>query len=392
MRKNILLLIILFLFSTSLVLAEVNFSFTNRRNLQFDESLSSNIEANYHRPQQILVFHIEPTHNYLLNDTPTWMRLFHYYIVTRYEYPDMPFNYVIDSSGNIYEAIEDSEGRASYIEGEQGSVTVAYLSETSTFSPSAQRGFRELIEGYSYKYAIRKDRVKPVELIISENSSLPSYESSEGVFQESFLSMIEDFEYSETMNLRFSGEVKDIQHQKNIESGERLEISFILKNTDNFSWYIDEGFVFLSTIDGEESPFAINQVWDSFSKPFALESQTVFPGEEMELSFELETESILPGNYELGFKFVMLPDIDILGSEFIVNFEIDRGERKVVQIRRTNTGELTVYSCPSYTCTLVAGAISGEKYLVLDEEESWYKISVDGVEGWVTMHYATPVD
>gem|GEM_PF-2641885 len=392
MKKNILFLIILFLFSTSLVLADMEFPFNRRESLQFDESLSSNIESTFHQPQQILVFHVQPSHSYLLNDVPTWMRLFHYYIVTRYEYPDMPFNYVIDSSGNIYEAIEDSQGRAAYIEGERGSVIVAYFSETPTFSPSAQRGFKELIEGYSYKFAIRKDRVKPASLIISEESNLPSYELSEGIFEESFLAMIEDFEYSETMNLRFSGQILDVEHRESVEIGERVEVSFILKNTDNFSWYIDESFVFLSTIDGEESPFAINQVWDSFSKPFALEPQTVLPGEEMELSFTLETEAILPGNYEAGFKFVMLPDIDIAGTEFTVNFEIDKGDYKIVQIRPTNTGALTVYSCPAYTCEMVAGAISGQRYVVLDEEDAWYKIGVDGVEGWVTIHYATLVD
>ena len=392
MKKNIFLLIILFLFSASLVVAETNFSFTSRENLKLDESLSPNIEINYHRPQQILVFHIKPSHSYLSNDTATWMRLFHYYITTRLEFPDMPFNYVVDSSGNIYEAIEGSEGRASYIQGEEGSVVVAYFSESSDFSPSARRGFKNLIESYSYKFGIPKNRVKPIDLIISPESELPFYEESEGIFSQSFFSMIDDFEYSDTMNLTFSGEVIDVEYDESIQSGERLEVSLVLKNTDSFSWYLDEGMVFLSTADGEESQFAINQDWDSFSKPLSLESQTVLPGDEIEVSFELGTEAILPGNYETEFKFVVLPEADVVGSEFEVNFEITKGDRKVVQIRATNTGALTVYGCPAYTCEMVAGAISGERYVVLDEEDAWYKISVDGVEGWVTIHYATPVD
>lgn len=392
MRKNIFLLITLFFFSASLVVAETNFSFTSRENLKFDESLSPDIEADYYRPQQILVFHIKPSHNYLLNDTSTWMRLFHYYITTRLELPDMPFNYVVDSSGNIYEAMGNSQGRAAYIQGEEGLVIVAYLSESTDFSLSARRSFQSLIESYSYKFGISKNRVKAIDLIISSESELPSYKESEGIFEQSFLSMIENFKYSDKMNLTFSGEVTNLEYDESIRSGERLEVSLVLKNTDSFSWYLDEGMVFLSTADDEESQFAINQDWDSFSKPLSLEPQTVLPGGEIEVSFELGTEAILPGNYEVDFKFVVLPEADVVGSEFEVNFEITKGDRKVVQIRPTNTGALTVYGCPAYTCEMVAGAISGERYVVLDEEDAWYKISVDGVEGWVTIHYATLVD
>ena len=392
MKSFFLFLIIsLFLFAT-FTFAEPNFTSTSRGNLNLDESLSSNVEVKYHRPQQILVLHVKPTRSYFLNDTESWLRLFHYYITTRLEFPDMPFNYVVDSSGNIYETIEGSQGRAAYIEGEEGTVVVAYFSESLNFSPSAQRGLRTLIENYSYKFGIPKERVKLADFIISQESSLPSYKLSEGFFQEEFLAMVEDFEYSESPNLRLSAEVRDLDYEDSVNLGERLKVSFLLKNTDTFSWYLDEGLVFLSTVDDQDSEFAINQEWESFSKPLTLESQTVLPGDEIEVSFELETMSVLPGQYSERFKFVVLPDLDVVGSEFEIEFEIQKGDRKIVQIRPTNTGALTVYDCPSHSCEMVAGAISGQRYVVLDEENSWYKISVDGVEGWVTIHYATVVD
>jgi len=392
MKKNFLIVIISFFLFTSLVLAESDFSFISRENIRLDESLTSVSSVNYQRPQQIFVSHIKPAHGYLLNDTANWMRLFHYYITTRLELPDMPFNYVIDSSGDIYEVIEDAEGRVSYMDIDEGAVMIGYLSESSDLTPSAQRAFKSLIETYSYKFGISKSQVQPVDFVISQDSSLPSYERSESFFKENFLSMIEKFEYSQESNLRFSGEIIDLNYEKTVESGDELEISFILKNTDAFSWYIDEGFVFLSTADGQESPFAINQVWDSFSKPLALEEQILLPGDEIEVSFKIGTEGVLPDKHEASFKFVMLPEIDVEGTEFTVEFEIDKGDCKVVQIRPTNTGALTVYGCPSYTCEMVAGANSGERYLVVDEEDAWYKISIEGVEGWVTIHYATPVD
>lgn len=392
MRKAFFFLIISFFLFSTFALAEVDLSFISRKNLKLDESLSSDIEVNHHRPRQILVYHIAPSQGYLANDTVGWMRLFHYYIITRLDFPDMPFNYVVDSSGRIYEAIEGSEGRASYIDGEEGSLIIAYLAESSDFTPSATRGLKNIIESYSHKFGIPKKNVYPVELIITPDSELPTYQLSQGFFRENFLSMINNFEYSDSANLSLSGEIRNLNYERNIVLGETLEVSVLLRNKDTFPWYIDDGFVFLSTIDGEASDFRINQVWDSFSVPVSLDGKTVLPGEEIEVVFELGTEGSLPGNYEESFQFFTLPENRVRGTEFKIEFELDKGDRKIVQIRPTNTGALTVYGCPSYTCEMVAGAISGEKYLVLDEEDAWYKISVDGVEGWVTIHYATLVD
>lgn len=393
MKKKILFLIIFaFLFST-FVFGEEGFRSVKREDLKLDEALSVESSVNYSRPQKILVAQVGPSHEYLLNDTKTWLRLFHYYNATRLNLPDIPFNYIVDRSGNIYEGLENAEGRAPYIDSEDGVVLIAYFSNSADITLPAQKAFQNLIENYSYKFGIEKIRVEPIDVFLeNDDSVLLSQKASEGLFRVMFLEMIQKFEYSKESNLRFSGKVEDLKHEESVTSGEELKVEFVLKNTDSFPWYIDEGFLFLSTGDGEESPFAINQVWESFSKPLSLEPQVVLPGGEVEITFELDTEGVLPGKYESSFKFVMLPDINVVGSELEIDFEVEKGDRKVVQIRPTGTGALTVYSCPEYTCEMVAAAVSGERYLVIEEKERWYKISVDGVEGWVTIHYATPVD
>ncbi len=393
MKKKILFFIIFtFLFAT-FAFGEDSFRIIKREDLKLDESLNVESSINYSRPQKILVAQVKPPHEYLLNDTKTWIRLFHYYNATRLDLPDIPFNYIIDRSGNIYEGLENAEGRAPYIDSEDGVVLIAYFSNSADITLPAQKAFQNLIENYSYKFGIEKTKVEPIEIFLeNEDSTLLSHRGSEGLFRVVFLEMIQKFEYSKESNLRFSGKVEDLKYEESVMSGEELKVEFVLKNTDSFPWYIDEGFLFLSTADGEESPFAINQVWDSFSKPLSLEPQVVLPGGEVEIAFKLGTEGVLPDKYESSFKFVMIPDIDVVGSEFEINFEVEKGDRKVVQIRATGTGALTVYKCPEYTCEMVAAAVSGERYLVLEEKERWYKISVDGVEGWVTIHYATPVD
>ena len=386
MKKVFLFVTITFFLYASLSFVEANLSFVSRTNLKLDESLSATQEEVSHRPQKFFVTHIEPSNRSLYGDTRDWIRLFHYYTSTRLETPEIPFNYIIDTSGNIFETSKNS---TSYVE--PGAVLVGYVSESEDVTHLAQKSFQNLIEDYSYRFGIEGDRLDVVEILFSEGS-LPVYEKTSSDFKHSFLKKAKDFEYSEESNLRFSGSIEDLNYDESVEIGEELNVSFSLKNSDTFPWYVDEGYVFLTTADGEESGFAINQVWDSFSKPFALESQVVYPGEEVELSFELGTDGILPGEYEADFKFVMLPEIEVEGTEFSVNFEIIKGESKIVEIGRTNTGALSVYSCPEYTCEMVAGAVSGERYIVLEEQERWYKIIVDGVEGWVTVHYATEVD
>ncbi len=397
MLKKLSFLIIFWILFSSFLFSQDSFRAFQRKDLGLDESLTNNNLVSYSRPQKILLTQIKPTHEYLLNDSKAWIRLLHYYGTTRMGLPDIPFNYIVDRSGNVYEGLDNAEGRVPHLENEEGAILIGYLSNSMDLTIPAQEAFKNLIEIYSYKFGIDKTRIEPVEIFLAKEEAkdsprLLSYKPAEGLFKVSILEMIQKFKYSKESNLRFSGKIENVEYEKTVNSGENLKVSFVLQNKDSFPWYVDEGFVFLSTSDGKESAFAINKVWDSFTKPFSLGSQVVLPGDEVELSFEMGTDGVLPGKYKEGFKFVLLSDVAIEGTEFEIEFELKKGDRKVVQIKPTGTGALTVYSCPEYNCEMVAAAISGEKYLVLEEKGNWYKISVDGVEGYVTIHYATLVD
>ncbi len=393
MKRKLFFLITSWLLFSSFILAQESVSFIKRTELKLDESLTNVSTFVYSRPQKIYITNIKPNHNHLLNRSDVWIRLFHYYGATRLGLPDIPYNYIVDRSGDIYETLENSEGRKPSVEIEEGGVLIGYLSDTSDLTIPAQRAFKELVENYSYKFGISGERIEVIDLdLIEEENVKLSYKAPESSFSANALNMIQSFQFSEQSNLRFSGQISELKYEESFNSGEKLKVDFVLKNTDSYPWYVDDSFVFLSTSDGEESIFAVNQVWDSFSKPFSLDSQVVLPGQELDLSFELDSEGVLPGVYIQGFKFVMLPDIDIAGTEFEIEFELKKGERKIVQIKPTGTGALTVYDCPEYTCEMVAAAKSGQRYLVVEELDRWYKISVDGVEGYVTIHYATLVD
>ncbi len=393
MKKQILFLTILTFLFASVSFARDDISFFTRTDLNIDESLNRSTEFKYQKPQEVYIAHIRVPQEHLYNDTSSWLRFFHYYSTTRLNLPDIPFNYIIDSSGLIYETLQEAESRKPYLDSNDGVVLIGYFSNDIRFTPSAQESLKKLIEKYSFRFGINMDNIKTVKLLLpQEDSNMLRYEDSETLFRLSVFSIIKDFEYSQESNLQFSGKIKELEHEEKVDSGEKFEVKLTLENRDSFPWYVDEDMVFLSVVGEEESPFAVNQVWDSFTKVLALEHQVILPNETVEVIFEMDTEGVLPGKYEEEFYFSVLSGNDILGTEFKVTFEIERGNRQIVEIRPTGTGGLTVYGCPNHTCEMVAGAISGEKYLVLEQEDRWYKIYVDGVEGWVIMNYATLVD
>lgn len=396
MKSKLVFFLIFCLFFTTFALAEVGDITIKRKKLNFDEDLTPDTEMKYSRPKQILVAHIIPEHENILKDFKSWLQFFHYYSMTRLRLPDIPFNYIIDEQGNIYEGLENTENRSAFLDAGDGIVLIAYISSDLSMSERAKDSFKNLIEKYSYKFAIQQEDVDVVEVFLKESdensASLLSYKPTDNLFKNEFLNLVKRFKFYDEPNIRFSGSVEDLAYPNSVKSGDSLSVKFSLKNKDSFPWFVDSNEIFLSTVDGEESIFAANQLWDSFSKPFALKKQIILPDEFINLTLKLDTEGIVPGEYEADFKFVMLPDIDVKGSDFKVKFRIDKGNRKVVQIRRTGTGALTVYECPAYNCAMVAAAKSGEKYLVVDEQELWYKVIVEGVEGWVTIHYADLVD
>jgi hypothetical protein len=68
-------------------------------------------------------------------------------------------------------------------------------------------------------------------------------------------------------------------------------------------------------------------------------------------------------------------------------------KKPYVVIKDTPTGFLRVRMSPSITATETAQIKPEEKYPLLDEKESWYKVSIsDNKEGWISSRYAQKVE
>ena len=61
--------------------------------------------------------------------------------------------------------------------------------------------------------------------------------------------------------------------------------------------------------------------------------------------------------------------------------------KKEVQILSTPTGTLNVRSGPSLSNSIITKVKPGGKYTLLEETSDWYKIDVNGKQGWVSAQY-----
>jgi len=172
--------------------------------------------------------------------------------------------------------------------------------------------------------------------------------------------------------------------RKNIKllNGKPL-IAYSIKQAKD-SEFIDR--IIVSTEDEEETSFAINGVWDSFSKPTHLPQEYVLPGESVTVEFNLQANA-LPGENILKFKFLKYKGGGFEDSSFTVDFGIEKGSKELGEISSPD-GYLNVRKCAGYNCEILTTVENGQIFIITDTQDAWKKIIYEeGEEGWVFIRY-----
>ena len=160
-----LILFVLPLFSPVYAL---DFSVRSRENLKLDESLSDQRTTQYAEPTKILLTQVTTNAEALTYNSETWMQYLYYYTVTRLHFTDIPYNYLIDRNGVIYEGRKGGVGVSPEIEATMdGIVLIGYLSNGYDLTPDASTSLQSIITDYSTKFGIQKDKVEVVDLELS---------------------------------------------------------------------------------------------------------------------------------------------------------------------------------------------------------------------------------
>lgn len=360
-----------------------------RKDLGFDDALAEE-QIIYSQPGKIYVTQISTNNNEFKNDIPAWIRSIYYYSITRLKLNDIPFSYLIDNGGNVYEVAKGGVGANPGLQNGENVILIGILDDGSSITPRVSTSLTELSETLSYKYGIKNGQWDFVDLKIVKEEGKRSYlvsQSSQLPALESIKSSMGIVRWSDKEHLEYKASIVDITYSKELEISKQLEVRVTVKNENDFPWFADTSQIYLSTEDSKDSMFSVNSIWDSFSRPTHIQDKYVKPGDTTEIVFNMLGKS-RPGEYTQGYILIKDNGAVFEGSKFSVTFSITAGENKLVEVVSPEYGFVNIRECRWYSCEKVEVANDGDVFIMSKEEEGWYEIFYSGEsKGWVYQKY-----
>jgi len=373
-----------------LFVGSVYASTISRKLSKLDESLSDQTLIKYGQPSKILITRVTTKSDELKRDSQKWFRALYYYSITRLGYADIPFTYIVDREGSVYEGKKGGIGVVPELKDDEGAVSIGYLSNSSDITQGAADAIKKKVGEVSYMYGIEKEAVHSVNFSLTKNDSGVAksvYKESDSLFSDELDKIITQVTFYDKEHIEYDAGIAGLKYEKSFRAGEKNKVSFVLENKNDFAWFTDVSPVYVSTKDGKDSQFAINGVWDSFSKPVSISDKTIQPGEKVTVEFELQA-LLLPGKHAIEFVVMKLPDNLFEGSELKLDFDVTKGNFKLAQVTGTPGGVLNVRTCPSGNCESVSQVNEGQVFIFTEKSVGWYKIQyTEDKTGWVYGPY-----
>ncbi|KKQ04304.1 MAG: N-acetylmuramoyl-L-alanine amidase family 2, partial [candidate division WS6 bacterium GW2011_WS6_36_26] len=138
-----LILAIFFLLIPVGVFASTTNTITDQK---FDETISDQTQTKYVTPTTIYITQITTTSSELQKNPSLWVKALYYYSITRLHFADIPYNYLIDSNGEIYEGRSGGVGANPELRDAQGSILIGYLSNDSVITNRASTSMYTLVD------------------------------------------------------------------------------------------------------------------------------------------------------------------------------------------------------------------------------------------------------
>jgi len=377
--------IISFFFFASSVNA---FSAYSQKTQKFDSSLSDQSTTVFTAPEKIYITQISTPAKDISRNPSLWVKTLYYYYITRLYLPDLPYTYLLDENGAIYEGKTGGVSANLQFEALDNAVVIGYLSNSTSLTARAEASLKEMIESISTQWGITT--VKAVQFkIIQDEKKFSSIEITDGSseFSKSLSNSVSEMNLSKVEKLQYITEIQNIEYPKEAIIGSRVKVKVKFKNNNDYPWFTQKEPIYLSTKSGDESKLAINKVWSSFSKPLEVSDKTIKPGESLELEFEIEAK-VLVGEVSETFVLQKIGQENFQGSEFEVRLNVVKGNNTLVQVYSPQYGFVNIRTCRWASCEIVDSPKEGSVYILLLEEEGWYKVQyAPGVEGWAMGKY-----
>lgn len=356
-----------------------------------DTSLSDQTTRQYSQPSTIYLTQITSQDSLLQKDPRAWFKTLYYYFITRLGYVDLPYTYIIDRDGNVYNGRDGGPNVSPEIVDDEGAIVIGYLSNPTDLTVPATTALQDLVTDLSYTYGIQGKSLKTVtmQMVKQDGKSTKSiFTPVNNLFALNIATAVENVKFSDKEHIEYKAEIVQVNYEKTVKSGEKLKVTVGIKNNNDFPWFTDKDYIYVSTKGSKNSKFAINGVWDSFSKPVSISKRTVQPGETVNVEFELQA-LLLPGKQSETYYILRSPSTVFANTEFKIDFEILKGSSKLVQVVNTPGGVLNVRECPSGNCKSITQLEEGQVVVMIEKSSAgWYKVRYsDSKTGWVYGPY-----
>ena len=363
---------------------------TSREDINIDETLSEETSV-YSAPLKIYITQVGGFNTELNNNPTQWVQLLYYYSITRLNLNDIPFNFLVDQSGNIYEGARGGIGANPGLEGGENTILIAIMDDRASLSPRTASSLKEFVEELSYRYGIKEGSWDFVDLKLESSKEGFSYLrpiQSKSPLREPLRIFFENIKWSSSEHLDYKSTIESVEYAKEVVIGERLKVKVKVKNQNDFAWFNSPNYIYVSTKESTESLHAINSEWESFSKPTYIKEGVVKPGDTVEITFDLLAKS-KPGKYKEEFFLMKSSDAVVDASSFSVEFSIVKGNNKIIEIVSPEYGFVNIRECKWYSCAKVEVANEGDVFITTKEEDGWYEILYgDKKRGWIYQKYA----
>jgi hypothetical protein len=382
------------------VAAQTNLlSITKKSDLNLDTSVIVDTD-NYGKPASVLVAPI-----FLDTETEVdpreWYRgLFYYLSSDRYNFKDIPFHYVLDKNGTVYEGIKGGVERSALVEGgPEDPIVVAYLANRgdTDFSSTAILQLENLLLNIANENSLRPEaanyKVTGLKLQIDETKKIVNLSAEEifGSWKLSYDRIIGKLagSYRPTPK-QYAIDLVSVENPNaKVKVNAQVVIKIKVKNTGAYSLYSgDDSELILSTKSGKDSQFFLNNIWLTKSQVSVMANgSSLRPGQEA--TFEVKVLAPFgSGKFSDMFYLRTAGGQNFKDKEVTVSFEVDRGNLKILEITQTETGTLNVRDNPSSGARVIGRASPGQRYEWTQQQNGWYAIKYEGATGWILGKYA----
>jgi len=370
----------------------------DRQDWKADDNII-NSQEDYNFPSKIVIILIDKSD--IHSDSVYDIRELYYYFATRSGFGDIPFHYLVASDGKVYKGNMYGDESKINLASTEEAIMIAYIrdgSENITLSSIAS--IKSLILDVADTYAISPQSIEVKDLdyefgekLILQNLTLndPSerWISDISAIKESILE-----EYS-PREIRYDLELLGVEiPSKPLDPSSTTEIKVKVKNNGDFNIYSSAGSnIYVARNDpfDEKSMFHITDEWSSLSRVALLDdTERLISGEEGEFNFNVYVPLYPPERTE---QFILVdPKGNVIeGTDFEVSLKINETDATIIEITETSVGYLNVRETPGLG-EVVTKVTPGDRFLVLEYNEGYYKIEANGKEGWVVNTYVKVIN